>query len=394
MRIKARSLVVLSAVLVALVAVELPMRAVGVAEAAQTNAPKARATAVEVTVVAGGLANPWALQFLPDGRMLVSEREGQLRIVTPDGQISAPIAGVPAVHAVRQGGLLDVRLANDFATSGTIFISYSEPRRVGTSATAVARGRLILDPSNASGRIEDLKVIFQQNPEQSTSHHYGSRIVIASDGTLFVTTGDRGNGDLAQDPSTTIGKVIHINPDGSVPANNPKPPGWAPEIWSIGHRNLQGAVVDPKSGRLWTVEHGARGGDELNHPEAGKNYGWPVVSYGRNYSGTKIGVGTAKAGMEQPVYYWDPSIAVSGLAFYDGALFPSWKGNLLVGGLAGAQLTRLVLDNGAVVSREVLLADRGDRVRDVRVGPDGAVYLLTDDSDGQILKLRPKGSRK
>ncbi len=392
-RVGVRTLVGRLAVMVALVPIAVPGTPVA-AEAAQTNAPKAPATAVDVKVVAGGLSHPWGLQFLPDGRMLVTEREGRLRIVSSDGHISTPVKGVPAVHAVRQGGLLDVRLAKDFEKSGTVFLSYSEPRGVGTSATAVARARLIQDRASGSGRLEDVKVIFQQQPKQGTSHHYGSRIVIADDGTLFITTGDRGNGNLAQDPSATIGKVIHINADGSVPQNNPKFEGWAPEIWSIGHRNLQGAVIDPKSGRLWTVEHGARGGDELNHPEAGKNYGWPVISYGRNYSGTKIGVGTAKDGMEQPIYYWDPSIATSGLAYYDGGLFPSWKGNLLVGGLAGAQLSRLVMKNDKVVGQEVLLADRGDRVRDVRVGPDGAVYLLSDDGDGQILKLTPEGSGK
>lgn len=356
--------------------------------AAQTKAPAAPKTGVAVTVVAKGLANPWGLQFLPDGRMLVTERRGALRIVGKDGKLSKPVAGVPDVLARGQGGLLDVRIAPDFQKSGRIYLSYSEPRGMLSSATAVASARLEFD-NGGSGALEDLEVIFRQKPERMTSHHYGSRVVPAPDGTLFVTTGDRGDGRLSQDAATTVGKVLRIKPDGSAPADNPKKDGWAPEVWSIGHRNLQGAAIDPATGRLWTVEHGARGGDELNAPEAGKNYGWPVISYGRNYDGSKIGEGTTKAGIEPPVYYWDPSIATSGLAIYDGTLFDGWKGNLLVGGLAGARLSRLVMQDGKVVAEEVLLADRGDRIRDVRVGPDGAVYLLVDESDGSILRLAP-----
>lgn len=362
--------------------------AVPLAMAAKTNAPKAAPTPVTVETVAKGLSHPWSLQFLPDGRILVTERDGRLRLVAKDGKLSAPIEGVPEVRARGQGGLLDVRLSADFATSGVIYLSYSEPREGwGKSGTSVARARLELGES--SGRLQDVKVIFRQEPAQGTSHHYGSRIVPAPDGKLFITTGDRGDGDLAQDPAALIGKVIRINPDGSTPADNPKVAGWAPQIWSIGHRNIQGAAIDPATGLLWTAEHGARGGDELNQPQAGKNYGWPVISYGRNYTGTKIGEGTAKSGMEQPVYYWDPSIATSGLAFYDGALFENWKGSILVGGLAGAQLSRLVLKNGEVVSEEILLSDRGDRIRDVRLGPDGAVYVVVDEGDGSILKLTP-----
>lgn len=361
---------------------------VSMAQAAQSDAPRAPATPVKVEIVATGLSHPWGLQFLPDGRLLVSERDGRLRLVGKDGTLSAPVEGVPAVHARGQGGLLDVRLAPDFATSGVIYLTYAEPRAGGSkSGTSVARARLVL--ANGSGRLEKVKVIFRQEPAQSTSHHYGSRIVPAPDGTLFITTGERGNGDLAQDPANLLGKIIRINPDGSVPSDNPRKPGWAPQIWSLGHRNIQGAALDPATGLLWTVEHGARGGDELNQPQAGRNYGWPVISYGRNYSGTKIGEGTHKEGMEQPVYYWDPSIATSGLAFYDGALFKGWQGNILVGGLAGAQLSRLVLKNGEVVAEETLLGERGERIRDVRVGPDGAVYLLIDDSDGSIVKLTP-----
>lgn len=360
------------------------------ASAVQTEAPKAPSTPVKIEVVAKGLSHPWGLQFLPDGRMLVTERDGQLRIVSKDGKLSAPVKGVPEVRARGQGGLLDVRLAPDFQSSGIIYLSYSEPREGwGKSGTSVARARLVLDEASDSGRLEGSSVVFRQEPAQGSGHHFGSRVVPAPDGTLFITTGDRGNSDLAQDPKALIGKIIRINPDGSVPADNPKIEGWAPQIWSMGHRNVQGAAIDPATGKLWTVEHGARGGDELNQPQAGKNYGWPVISYGRNYSGTKIGVGTAKEGLEQPVYYWDPSIATSGLAFYDGDLFAGWNGSLLVGGLAGAQLSRLVMKDGAVVGEEVLLEDRGDRIRDVRVGPEGAVYLLVDEGSGSILRVMP-----
>lgn len=360
------------------------------ARADQTNAARAPATPVDVSTVAKGLRNPWGLQFLPDGRMLVTERPGSLRVVTPDGSVSQPVSGVPAVHARGQGGLLDVRLSADFASSAIVYLSYAEPRGSGASGTAVVRGRLTLAQGAGGGTLDDVKVIFRQEPARATGHHYGSRIVPASDGTLFVTTGDRGNGDLSQDPATTVGKVVRITSDGAPAPDNPRKPGWSPLVFSIGHRNIQGAALDGQ-GRLWTVEHGARGGDELNQPRAGLNYGWPVISYGRNYNMTKIGVGTAKEGLEQPVYYWDPSIATSGLAIYDGDLFTGWKGNMLVGGLAGAQLSRLEMKDGAVAAEEVLLADEGLRIRDVRVGPDGAVYLLIDETDGSILKLTPKG---
>lgn len=366
----------------------LAFASAGGAMAEQTNAPKVPATSVKVETVAEGLENPWGLQFLPDGRMLVTERPGRLRIVSKDGKLSKPISGVPEVYARGQGGLLDVRLSHNFADDGTLFLSYAEPRGGGKAATAVARARLEL--TDGGGSLNDVKAIFQQQPAYSTTRHFGSRIVIDKKGALFITTGDRGQGEPAQKPDETVGKVIRINADGSIPDDNPKPDGWKPEIWSIGHRNIQGAVLDTKTGQLWTVEHGARGGDELNHPEKGKNYGWPVITYGRDYSGAKIGIGTEKPGMEQPVYYWDPSIATSGLELYTGKLFPQWKGNFLVGGLAGAQLARLVMENGQVVGQEILLKDEGLRIRDVRQGPDGAVYLLVDESDGAILRLSPQ----
>ncbi len=371
-----------------LVATMLP--AAVAAEPKITNAPKAQKTNLQVDRVARGLEHPWGLQFLPDGRFLVTERPGRLRIVSKDGKISPPVKGVPKVHARGQGGLLDVRLARDFDTSNTIFLSYAEPKGNGQSATAVARAQLLLD-DQGGGELNDVQVIFRQKPSVSSGYHFGSRIVLADDDSLFITTGDRGSRrDAAQDPAIPIGAVIRINPDGTPHKDNPKIDGWAPEIWSIGHRNIQGAVMAPDTQQLWTVEHGARGGDELNHPQKGKNYGWPVITYGRDYSGAKIGIGTKKNGLEQPVYYWDPSIAVSGLELYQGKLFPQWKGNLLVGGLSGTRLERLVLDDDKVIEREILLKKRGERVRDVRQGPDGAIYVLTDSARGSLLKLTPK----
>ena len=378
----------LAAILGATIVVFSPLHAP--AHAAQTNAPAGSNTPIEVETVADGLENPWGLQFLPDGRMIVTERPGRIRIVGKDGKLSAPVAGVPKVHARGQGGLLDIRLSADFSSSGILFLSYAEPNVDGTSQTAVARARLKLaaDPAGG-GSLSDIKVIFRQQPAQNTSHHFGSRIVPAKDGTLFVTTGDRGNGNLAQQPGTTVGKVVRIDAEGKPAADNPKKPGWAPEVWSIGHRSVQGAAVDPATGELWTVEHGARGGDELNNPRSGRNYGWPVITYGRNYNLMKIGEGTGKEGMEQPVYYWDPSIATSGLAIVQGDLFPGWKGSLLVGGLAGARIARLTLSGGEVQSEEVLLGNDGMRIRDVREGPDGAIYALVDEAKGLILRITP-----
>ena len=353
-----------------------------------TNAPPpAKPSQIKVETVAKGLENPWGLQFLPDGRMLVSERPGRLRIVSKDGKLSKPVAGVPEVAAVGQGGLLDVLLAPDFAKSGTIYFSYSEPRGWFQNGTSVARAKLALD--GEGGHLEDIKVIFQQQPAANSELHFGSRLVWAGDGTLFVTTGERYKlREEAQNPANDIGKIIRINPDGTVPDDNPRLKGWAPEVWSIGHRNVQGAALRPETGALYTVEHGARGGDELNHPEKGKNYGWPVIAYGIDYSGAKLGEGTARKGMEQPLYYWVPSIATSGLAFYTGDLFPDWKGNAFVGGLMGQHMERLVLDGDKVVAAEMLLGDEGKRIRDVRQGPDGALWVLTDDT-GEVLRIVP-----
>lgn len=345
-----------------------------------------------VETIAAGLEHPWSLAFLPDGRMLVTERPGRLRIVSRSGTISAPVAGVPPVYASGQGGLLDIVLAPDFASSGQVYFSYAEPRE-GASGTTVARARLVEDGGDA--RLENVTVVFRQQPAASGGSHYGSRLVFARDGTLFVTLGDRYSlREQAQKLSSHIGKIVRIMPDGAVPEDNPfrARNDARPEIWSYGHRNVQGAALDPASGRLWTIEHGARGGDELNRPEAGKNYGWPVITYGRDYSGATIGEGTARAGMEQPVKYWDPSFAPSGLAFYTGDLMPGWRGDLFTGGLSGTRLVRLKLDAAreTVVEEEVLLRDLGERIRDVRQGPDGALWLLTDDPDnGRLLRLAP-----
>jgi glucose/arabinose dehydrogenase len=359
------------------------------AAAAQTNAPAAETShQINVTTVTRGLANPWGLQILPDGRLLVTEKPGRMRIVGPNGQPGAPVTGVPEVASAGQGGLLDIALAPDFASSGTIYFSYSEPRD-GGNGTSVAKAKLRLEGD--SGRLDNLTVIFRQLPAVDSTFHFGSRIAIGRDGSLFVTTGDRNSArKQAQNPANHIGKVIHIAPDGAPASGNPQKDGWDAQVWSIGHRNLQGAALDA-SGRLWTVEHGARGGDELNHPEAGRNYGWPVISYGREYSGFSIGEGKAKEGLEQPVYYWDPSIATSGLMFYSGDKFPKWKGNAFVGGLKGMQLARLVLKDNVVIGQETLLADLDERIRDVRQGPDGAIWVLTDDTrDGKILRLEPR----
>ncbi len=353
------------------------------------QAPPAPSSDIKVETVASGLAEPWGLQFLPDGRMLVTERPGTIRIVTMDGNKSQPIGGVPKVYAQGQGGLLDIRLAPDFNNSRTLFFSFAEPRGGGKSATSVGRAKLVLDGDEAA--LKDVEIIYRQQPAVRSGRHFGSRIVIDDTGALFVTTGDRGNQSAkAQDAGVSIGKILRITTDGVAAPGNPNLPGWAPEVWSIGHRNIQGAVLSPQTGELWTVEHGAQGGDELNKPQKGRNYGWPTISYGRHYSGGKIGIGTHKAGMEQPVYYWDPSIATSGLEIYTGDLIPEWKGSILVGGLAGAQLSRLVMENGKVAQEEELLSDQGDRIRDIRQGPDGAVYVLTDDNDGKILRLSPR----
>ena len=354
------------------------------AQAERSPTPKPLEGMARVETVARGLEHPWALAFLPDGRILVTERPGRLRIVATDGRLSEPLAGVPPVHARGQGGLLDVALDPRFTENRLVYLSYAEPGENGTAGTAVARGRLSED------RLDEVQVIYRQQPKVKGNNHFGSRLVFARDGALFITQGDRYEyRDKAQDLSTGFGKIMRINPDGSVPKDNPfvGRAGVQPEIWSYGHRNVQSAALHPTTRQLWTVEHGARGGDELNRPEAGKNYGWPVITYGVDYSGARIGEGTAKPGMEQPVYYWDPVIAPSGMDFYMGDVFPNWKGSILIGSLNPGLLVRLVLKDDKVVSEERYLGELGERIRDVQVGPDGAIYVVTDSSDGKVLRL-------
>jgi glucose/arabinose dehydrogenase len=341
---------------------------------------------VTAETVAEGLEHPWALAFLPDGRILVTERPGRVRVVTPTGQTSEPLGGVPKVQTGGQGGLLDVAVDPNFAENRLIYLSYAEPGE-GGAGTAVARGRL------GEGRLEELQVIYRQQPKVEGNGHFGSRLVFAKDGTLFVTQGDRqAYRQQAQNLESGLGKLVRINPDGSIPKDNPfvGKSGARPEIYSWGHRSMQAAALHPETGQLWTVEHGARGGDELNHPEKGKNYGWPVITYGRDYSGAKIGEGTAKAGMEQPVYYWDPVIAPSGAVWYTGDRYPGWKGSLFVGSMQPGVLVRLTVENDKVTKEERYLPDVG-RVRDVQQGPEGLLYIVTDEDDGRLLRVVPKG---
>ena len=364
--------------------------------------------AFDVTVVAKGLNKPWAVEPLPDGNFLITEKSGQMRIVTAKGEVGQPIGGLlpvgqggvsgasgqgglPPITARGQGGLLDVALSPDFEKDRTIFWSFSEQRE-GGSGTSVARGTFTADRRN----LEQVRVIFRALPTYDNGLHFGSRLAFGPDGKLYVTTGDRFDKQVtrpqAQHLSSHLGKTIRINPDGSVPADNPfaKQQGALPEIWSVGHRNLQSSTIDDK-GRLWTVEHGAKGGDELNLIEKGKNYGWPIISYGEEYSGEPIpGNITAKEGLEQPVYYWDPVIAPSGMQYYTGSAFPEWRGSIFVGGLASERLVRLVIRDDRVTGEEHLLTDRGERIRDVRQGPDGALYVVTDNASGELWKIAPK----
>jgi glucose/arabinose dehydrogenase len=365
----------------------------------QTRVPEHRTNiAYDVVTVADGLVNPWSIEFLPDGRLLVSERPGRLRIVAADGTLSAPVEGLPPVDARGQGGLLDLALDPAFAQNRLFYWSYAEPREERMNNTAVARGRLVAD---AAPRVENVQVIFHQAPSMSSTAHFGSRLVFARDGTLFVTMGERSitAGRMqAQRLDGLLGKVVRINPDGSIPKDNPfvGREGARPEIWSIGHRNIQGAALNPQTGELWEVEHGARGGDEINVVRKGRDYGWPTISYGVEYSGAPILGGiTAKDGMEQPLYYWDPVIAPSGMQFYGGTLFPAWRGSLFIGGLASTHLVRLTLDGDRVAGEERLLTELQprERIRDVREGPDGAIYVATDNPKGRVLKIVPNTKR-
>ena len=365
------------------------------AAAGQTDAPaRTSNVAFDVVTVAEGLVHPWGMAFLPGGKMLVTERPGRLRIVTADGTLSEPVRGLPAVDARGQGGLLDVVLDPAFATNNTIYWCYAEPRGDGVNNTAVARGRLV---DAAAPRVDEVKAIYHQTPSLSSRLHFGCRLVFGRDGTLFIAQGDRSitEGRMqAQKMDSLIGKIARIHTDGSVPKDNPfvGRDGVRPEIWSIGHRNIQAATLHPTTGELWEVEHGTRGGDELNIARKGRDYGWPTIAYGIEYRGGSITGGIqAQAGMEQPAYYWDPVIAPSGMTFYTGDLFPEWKGDLFVGGLASNHLVRLEIEGEKVAGEERLLKDLKERLRDVHQGPDGALYLLTDSPTGRLLKLVPKG---
>ncbi|MGE0004200.1 MAG: PQQ-dependent sugar dehydrogenase [Parvibaculaceae bacterium] len=347
---------------------------------------------ISVDRVAGGLSHPWAVDFLPDGDMIVTERGGKMRIVTRAGGLGEPLKGLPDVDAGGQGGLLDVTLHPNFARNRLVYWSYSEKGKGGNS-TAVARGRLSEDGTS----LVDVGVIFSQKPKVPSRQHFGSRIVFDGKGHLFVTLGERSRERFrgqAQDLDSHLGKVVRLTEDGGVPPDNPfvNRPGALPEIWSYGHRNPQAAAINPATGVLWEIEHGPRGGDEINLPEPGKNYGWPIVSYGVNYSGTPVGSGRKEMpGMEAPIYQWTPVIAPSGMAFYTADLFPRWKGDLFVGGLSAQALVRLELDGDRVTHEERLLRRLGLRIRDVAQGPDGALYVVTDEEAGEILRIAPAG---
>ena len=341
--------------------------------------------AFRLVTLLNGLENPWSLAFLPDGQMLVTERAGRLRLVSQDFKLNPkPIDGLPEVVAQGQGGLFDVVLHPQYAQNGWIYWAYNAPGQGGWG-TAMARGKL------QGHRMTDVQVLFSMQPKTRSSHHFGGRIVFDQAGFLYLTLGDRGDKDRAQKLNDHAGSVIRLHDDGRVPEDNPfvKRVGALFEKWTLGNRNMQGAAVHPQTGQLWTHEHGPQGGDEVNVMRSGLNYGWPVITYGVNYGlGTKIGVGQAKVGLEQPLHAWVPSIAPSGMAFVSGSHFPQWQGNLLVGALRGQMLVRLTLDGEKVLGEERLLQGRS-RLRDVRMGPDGFVYLLTDEAQGALLRLEP-----
>jgi glucose/arabinose dehydrogenase len=346
---------------------------------------------IRVETIADGLEHPWAIAFLPDGSALVTERPGRLRYMSPEGELSEPVAGVPEVDARRQGGLLDVALDPNFAENRLVYLSYAEPGEGGTNSTAVARG--VLSGDNAA--LSDVEVIFSQQPKVASTMHYGSRLVFDRAGDLFVTLGERSDEQFrgqAQELTSHLGKIVRIHPDGDVPEDNPflRTEGALPEIWSYGHRNIQAAALHPDTGEIWEIEHGPRGGDELNVAEAGKNYGWPIVSFGVNYSGTPVGSGEPDApGFEDPLHQWTPVIAPSGMIFYSGEAFPEWQGNLFVGGLASTALVRLELNGREVTHEERIIDDAGKRIRDVAEAPDGSIYLVTDEDNGEILRISP-----
>jgi len=356
--------------------------------AAQAQIVRSEAHDFRVVRLVEGLEHPWGLAFLPDGRMLVTERPGRLRIVNKDRKLDGePVTGLPAITPHGQGGLLDVALHPRFAENSLVYISYAA-RGEGGVSTEVARGRL------SGGRLEDVQVLFRQLPKSGGGRHFGSRLVFDRAGFLYITLGDRGEMERAQKPGDHAGSVIRLHDDGRVPQDNPfvGKPGWKPEKYTLGNRNIQGAALHPRTGLLWTHEHGPQGGDEVNIIRAGVNYGWPVITYGVQYViGTKIGEGTHKTGMAQPLHYWVPSIAPSGMAFYTGDRFPRWRGDLFVGALRDQMLVRLRLDGEKVIAEERMLKDTLGRIRDVRNGPDGLLYLLTDDPRGVLARLEPAG---
>ena len=359
----------------------------------QTRAPGVVTQATyDVTTVAEGLDHPWALQQLPSSRWLVTERSGALRLFSAEGTDLGTVSGMPAVHAERQGGLLDVVLSPDFATDRLVYLSYAEDRTDG-NGTTVARARLSDDERSLS----DLQVIFRAYPSYSNAMHYGSRLVFDGEGRLYITLGERSDLQTraqAQDLASHLGKIIRINADGSVPADNPfiGRDGARPEIWSLGHRNVQGAALNPATGELWAIEHGARGGDEINIVRAGLNYGWPTITYGIEYRGGAIGDGQTQGdGLEQPIYYWDPVIAPGGAVFYDGTAFPEWLGDLFVSGLGGKHLARLIIDGDRIIGEERLLADQNQRIRDVQVAADGSLWVVTDEDNGRLIRIAPVG---
>jgi aldose sugar dehydrogenase len=346
-----------------------------------------KAGTIKVETVATGLSHPWGLAFLPDGRMLVTERSGTLRLVSKDGKLSPPLSGVPKVVVAGQGGLLDVAIDPDFKSNNLVYLTYSEPGE-GGAGTAVARGKL-----GESG-LDGVEVIFRQEPKVEGGNHFGSRLAFAPDGKLFVTLGERFTFTPAQDLTNDLGKIVRLNPDGSVPKDNPfvGRTDARPEIWSYGHRNPQGAAIHPETGKLWETEFGPMGGDELNIPQAGQNYGWPVVSWGSHYDGRAIPKPPSHPEFADAIYHWNPVISPSGITFYTADAIPAWKGNLLIAALSGQAIVRLTLDGEKVVDEERI--PMGARIRDVVQGPDGAVYALTDEGNGEILRLTLENSPK
>lgn len=354
------------------------------------NTMKSEQAAFTVETIAEGLAHPWALAFLPDGAMLVTERSGQMRMVSADGRLGEPISGLPEIQVGKQGGLLDVTQHPQFVENRLVYFSFTEPGEGGNS-TAVARGKLSQDGTSLSA----VETIFSQNPKVNNMAHYGSRIVFDGEGHVFITMGERFDEQYrtqAQQLNSHLGKIVRLNDDGSVPKDNPflTHEDALPEIWSLGHRNVQAAAMNPETNTLWEIEHGPKGGDEINIVEPGKNYGWPVISFGVNYDGSPVGSGKSAApGMEQPIHQWTPVIAPSGMIFYTGDAFPEWKGDLFVGGLETTSLVRVELEGNRYVGEERLLTDLGWRIRDVAQAPDGAIYVITDEDNGRILRLAP-----